>query len=184
MTCRIDGCVRPKRGDHGYCKLHADRVRRHGDPLVCLKPKSPYGEPLAWIERHKDHQGDSCLIWPFARNVDGRAHMFRVKPCRVMCTLRHGEPPAPNYEAAHSCGKGHEGCIHPAHLRWATPAENAKDKIGHGTAKTAGRLTPDDIREIRSLRGTVRNIDIAKKFGISDGHVANIFRGAKWKAPT
>lgn len=30
-TCRVDGCARPYYGRH-YCRMHYDRVRRHGDP--------------------------------------------------------------------------------------------------------------------------------------------------------
>jgi hypothetical protein len=54
---------------------------------------------------------------------------------RVMCKLAHGPAPTPKHHAAHSCGKGHEACINPKHLRWATPRENAADAKLHGTFK-------------------------------------------------
>lgn len=34
-TCTVPGCT-TKHAAHGYCQLHAMRVRRHGDPLVTM----------------------------------------------------------------------------------------------------------------------------------------------------
>lgn len=177
-TCSIEDCQRPVKAKQ-FCKKHYDRFLRHGDPLFCKKPKVTPGSIPAWLEAHRGYTGDGCLTWPFARNANGRAHMFGAKPCRVMCEMAHGPAPTPTHHAAHSCGKGHEACIHPQHLRWATPQENEADKILHGTSSHT--LTKDDIIAIRSLRGKLRNVDIASRFGISDGHVANIFRGIKWR---
>ncbi len=38
MTCSVDGCDRRYRA-RGFCDLHYQRWRRHGDPLVNLHPK-------------------------------------------------------------------------------------------------------------------------------------------------
>jgi hypothetical protein len=52
-----------------------------------------------------------------------------------MCRLAHGEKPFPEAVVRHfECGKGHLGCVHPAHICWGTIAENNKDTISHGTA--------------------------------------------------
>lgn len=89
-----------------------------------------------------------------------------------MCELVHGAPPTPDHEAAHSCGKGHEGCIHPKHLSWATHSENQLDRREHGTNKKKGGprpiITPEKAAEIRVLYdGKMPIIYIAAKFGIS-----------------
>lgn len=99
--------------------------------------------------------------------------------------MAHGEPPSPEHEAAHSCGKGHLGCIHPHHVRWATPKENSADMVLHGTSvrgerNAAAILTKDQVREIFALKGKVRQIEIAHYFEVSQATVADIHRGGAW----
>jgi hypothetical protein len=65
---------------------------------------------------------------------------------RLMCQLAHGDPPTPDHIAAHSCGRGHEGCVNPNHLSWKTYSENELDKRVHGTTRNPwwgkkGKLT-------------------------------------------
>src|SRR5690606_12175061 len=92
------------------------------------------GEAEAWLVAHAgwlDHA--RCLKWPFGRSGHGYAGQATVDGVREaayrhMCRLAHGNSPSSEHQAAHSCGKGHEGCINPNHLRWATPAENQSDR--------------------------------------------------------
>lgn len=87
----------------------------------------------------------------------------------------------------------HEDYSKPLDVIWLCPFHHME---AHGRLavqnKTLGNKTPakpsplvkltvTQALEIRALKGTMRNIDIARKYGISDGHVANIFRGTKWK---
>lgn len=66
-----------------------------------------------------------------------------------MCQKAHGDPPSPKHDAAHSCGRGHEGCVNPNHLSWKTKKQNQADRITHGTShlhiltrdETTGRFT-------------------------------------------
>lgn len=62
--------------------------------------------------------------------IDGRTHTVS----RLVCEYINGKAPSPEHEAAHNCGKGHEGCVNPLHMRWATRAENFSDKVIHGTS--------------------------------------------------
>ncbi len=89
---------------------------------------------------------------------------------RYMCILAHGEPPFPNALAIHSCGKGHEGCVNPNHLRWATHKENADDKEAHGrhlkgSAVYNAKLTEERVKFIRSSSLTGKQL--AEMFGCS-----------------
>ena len=91
---------------------------------------------MRWIEEHVGHEGNGCLKWPFSVGDNGRGIVqvdgtIYTAP-RFMCLLAHGERRRPTHEAAHSCGKGHKGCIDPQHLWWATSVENHADKIEHG----------------------------------------------------
>lgn len=83
------------------------------------------------------YEGDDCLTWPFLKSPRGYARMHvngrDKRVSRLVCEEAYGTPPTPDHHAAHSCGKGHLACVTKRHLRWATPVENAADKIIHGT---------------------------------------------------
>ncbi len=145
---------------------------------------------MEWLLSHVNHKGDECLIWPFARASNGYAKMgWDGKTCtatRVMCEIKDGPPPSDIHEAAHSCGKGHLGCIHPEHLRWATPVENAKDREiterhNRGTNNPASKLTEDDVVSIRYLcEAGVKQRQVARMFGIAFETVFGIYRSGRW----
>ena len=103
----------------------------------------------------------------------------------AMCMLAHGERPSSTHYAAHSCGKGHLGCVNPRHVRWATPLENAMDRIEHGTSRRGeahygSKLTESGAREIRALRGIETQESLAKRFGISRTGVSGVQNGHSW----
>lgn len=184
MTCSIASCQRPI-WSRKMCKMHYERNRRHGDPLKCKKQLSTKGAPLAWIREHVGYSGKKCLTWPFAKFPDGRAHMSGGKPARVMCALAHGEAPSRKHQAAHRCGKGHEACVNPQHLYWATPKENAADQVLHGTKAVGSnlpqsKLTEADVREIRRLKGKVKQNEIAARFDVNPSCICKILYGATW----
>lgn len=61
LTCRIDGCQRPKARRSSLCSMHLTRKRRHGDPSINLRDHpdtctvpgcdEPY-EALGYCNRH------------------------------------------------------------------------------------------------------------------------------------
>jgi hypothetical protein len=104
-----------------------------------------------------------------------------------MCILAHGLPPFPKAEAAHGCGKGHLGCFSPKHVRWATPAENAADRVKHGTANrgekvACSKLTPETALAIYHDPRPVSLI--MKQYGINTVSVWSVKNGATWKHVT
>lgn len=183
--CSIEGCGKPHKA-RGWCRQHYERWKDHGDPKGGATAK---GAALEWLEARVAYGGDDCLIWPFARRhkgygvvrINGRAHGAH----RWMCERRYGQPPAPEYEAAHSCGRGHEGCVNPRHLRWATSTENKADMLVHGTRRRgqqhgSAKLTEADIRRIRSLQGALTLAEIAAQFGVSPSAVSLIHLRRNW----
>ena len=139
------------------------------------------GRGFAFLKAHVNYDGDECLLWPFSRNHQGYGQLGHegkvLKAHRVMCKLVNGDPPSDEHDAAHSCGRGHDGCIHPKHLSWKTPRENRMDANTHGTG--AGRkrkqLAPDVIRYIRESPKSY--LEIAAETGVYWGTVGKIRRG-------
>lgn len=187
--CSIPDCGKQSTS-RGWCEAHYRRWRRHGDPL---SGRTPVGEQveyfLAALETAKP--GD-CMIWPYSRSWNGRGKVYingkTLGAHRVACEHRHGPPPSPDHEAAHNCGKGHEGCFSPFHVRWATPAENQADRLIHGTmcrGNTSARslLTEDQVREVRHLyaTGEYSQRQLAEQFGVARRTIGAMTDGQNWK---
>jgi hypothetical protein len=145
-----------------------------------------------WLVDHKDHQGDECLIWPFCRNrVYGYGHLqhnrAKLYAHRVMCELVNGPAPSDAHQAAHNCGKGHDGCVHPSHLVWKTVSDNLRDRSEHGTFKQGGKprgvLTPKQIEAARLLKGRMPQNEIAEAFGVKRGTIQYWHRHEGDKVP-
>lgn len=184
--CSIPDCGKTAH-IHGWCSAHYHRWIRHGDPLGG-KPTPGFREKFI-RDVVIPYNGTGCLIWPFAKQSSGHAQTSwngkRASAHRVICEIVNGPPPTPNHEAAHSCGKGHLGCVTPAHLRWKTHAENMAEMVTHGTSVKGGKnwsalLTEGDIPFIRSLKGVERQSDIAKRYGVHPTTISQIWRGKSW----
>jgi hypothetical protein len=132
--CSINGCGKRVEA-RGWCNAHYRKWRRNGDPE---SGRTPEGDLIKFFNEFVlHHQGDDCLIWPYGRSKSGYGIMTlngkQGSVHRFVCTAINGPPPFEKAEAAHSCGKGHLGCVSPHHLRWATRVENQADMIIHGT---------------------------------------------------
>lgn len=186
-VCVINDCGKMRFG-HGFCERHLRRFRRHGDPLGGRKSPAKPGAPKKWLHDHADHQGKECLPWPFSRNAYGYSNINidgENLASRYMCKLAHGEPPTPKHQAAHDCGRGHEGCTNPKHLYWATNGQNRQDMFTHGTTTRgerhgASKITTDQVRQMRDLKGVHTQDVIAEMFGVSRGHVNAVLCRRIW----
>jgi hypothetical protein len=168
--------------------MHYTRWRRHGDPL--LTQYTPKGEAMYFYENTVlAYDGNDCLIWPYNRFPSGYGAMHNpngsCRVSRILCEDVNGPPPTPEHEAAHSCGKGHLGCVTKRHLDWKTALQNQSDRLIHGTnlegaAHPMAKLSDADVREIRSLVGTATHKEIAAKYGVSRNMISNILSGKNW----
>lgn len=186
--CSVESCGNPARRK-GMCDTHRRRLEKYGDPFG---GPPPLGAPMKYLmDVAVPHVGTECVPWPFGRGyVDGRAKVnFKNKTvyaARLVCTLIHGDPPTPDHEAAHSCGKGHEGCVAGNHISWKTRIENANDKILHGT-KLLGeknpfsKLTQLQVDEIKSLRGVKTQRELGRIYNVNPATIWAIFHGKTWK---
>lgn len=149
-------------------------------------PENPGNSKLmAWVRDHLTYEHDYCLIWPFARTTDGYGGLGFGKKAwrahRYICTLVHGEPPAPEYLAAHSCGRGADGCVNPKHLSWKTPGENTGEGQTALDNRPQRKLTPQEAEEIRALKGLVVANQIAGRYGVLEAAIRDIWAGRTWR---
>jgi len=188
--CSIPDCDQ-RAYSEGLCQRHKQRLRRWGDPLG---GRQPNGEIEEWVGRLLKMNSDECIAWPYMKGRLGYGRWHRggqrgksLQAHREICTMVHGQPPSPKHQAAHSCGKGHLGCVNPRHLRWATAAENAADRYIHGTIlrgerSPAAKLKPEDVLYIRqSARKGVNHRVLAETFGLHKNYVRLIVVGTRWK---
>jgi DNA-binding transcriptional regulator YiaG len=152
--------------------------------------KRGQGETVKWLRDRVGYAEAECLIWPFTRKVDGRGLFgFEGKhhqAHRFMCELVNGPPPTPAHDAAHSCGRGHDGCVHPKHLSWKTKTENQKDRRRHGTKSASSwrwrpKLTPADVIAIRKYKGPMTQAKMAEVYGVTDATIRDVKSGKSWK---
>lgn len=175
-------------GRKGYCSTHYKRLLLNGSAEIVGRRSSP---ALDWLRQNASYKGDECLAFPFhvAKDGYGRAHdpdTGKVMTAsRFMCILAHGTPEDESLQAAHSCGQGNKACTNPNHLYWTTHADNQADRVDHGTSNRGeqqwrSKLTKDDVRYIRSVRGAVPQGDLAQRFGVHQTTINNIYSGKNW----
>lgn len=179
IKCSVETCENKHFG-HGYCFKHYARNKKYGSPNGWQTAKGTLPE---WIEKHLGYTSDECLVWPFA-TIKGYGVIGicgkNITVSRLICERLYGPPPTPKHQAAHSCGKGHEGCVSPIHVRWATRKENESDKFLHGTSMRGknSKLTVAQILEIK--RSTLSNIALGVKHGCCPDNIRAIRNGRSW----
>lgn len=186
--CSIPDCGKPAVA-RGWCARHYARWSKHGEPQAG-KSGTLHGEPMAYFERvMMEHFGEECLMWPFSSGGKGYATFWlghrQVSVTREICRRLYGDPPSALHEAAHSCGNGKRGCVTRAHLRWATPKENAADKVFHGTKLLGSqlkyaKLTESQVVEIAAMRGQARVVDLAVTYHVTKEAIYRIWQGRNW----
>jgi hypothetical protein len=182
VTCAISGCGRPIRS-RGYCNRHHLRLLRYGHPLKSGPNKNRL---IGWLRVARTYKGHECLEWPFSKDIGGYGQ-FKYKGFRgahrVMCYLAHGEPPIKGCEAAHSCRS--RSCVSPNHLSWKTLRANRMDKVRDGTHLRGERnhkakLSSEQVRTIRKLRGKVTGRALAARFGVTPALISRIYKKQCW----
>lgn len=140
--------------------------------------------PTRWLREHVGYQKDWCLIWPFACGQSGYGQFWSEgkvhRAHRYMCQARHGRPPTPKHQAAHSCGN--TKCINPNHLSWKTASENQFDRHSHGTFYgRRERLTLKQAADIRAAKGAEPTTITANRHSVTEANIRQIQAGKTWK---
>ena len=104
----------------------------------------------------------------------------QARACRLVCEAFHG--PAEGREARHLNGRNTDDRAD--NVAWGTSAENSADTFLHQTQPLGEKhhnatLTDAQVDEIRSLKGRMKQREIAARFGITQGYVSEIHSGAR-----
>lgn len=127
--CSKEDCDEPHWA-HGYCRLHYQRFKKHGDPNFAL---SFHGTPEERLEHYTDREGPvpeacpelgPCWIWKGTRKKG--YGMIRVLGCMVLAykyawELVNGSVPD-DKELHHKCEV--KSCVRPDHLEPLTRVEH------------------------------------------------------------
>ena len=140
-----------------------------------------------------------CWLWTGSLSKSGYGH-FTVagrhtrRAHRVSYAAFKGEIPE-GMLVCHRCDT--PSCINPDHLFLGTPKENICDAArkgrlkpppssgrlqpGRGNSPIANKLTPDDVRVIRALKGCgLTMTEIGRRFGVSRTAISSIWNGRCW----
>lgn len=125
---------------------------------------------------------DGCWYWTGHVIKNTSYGMFGLNydvfvASRVSYALFKGNPKS--LLVCHSCDN--PMCVNPDHLFLGTDKENVADCFKKGRGNRAfgegasqSKLTTEQVRQIRELRGKMYQVDVAKMFGINQTHVSGI----------
>ena len=116
--------------------------------------------------------------------VDGgivRAHRFSFEALK-------GEI-EPGMNVCHHCDN--PSCVNPDHLFLGDQQKNIDDMMSKGrnlggvtASRYQGKVDDQVVEKIKELRASGhRNVDIAKRFGISQSYCSGLARGVDWRPP-
>lgn len=135
-------------------------------------------------------------LWA-AQSDNGNGYLYfsvqrRFAPRRravhwAVCSAYHGSKSSPELEVRHLNGIKSDNRFD--NLAWGTRVDNRRDSRQFGHPPARGKLTREDVEEIRRLAslsprtareksiGHVSYADIARRFGVTPTHVAHISLG-------
>ena len=134
-----------------------------------------------------DQSGD-CWLWTACRNWVGYG-LFRFGTPRRMghahrfsWELANGPIPA-GLHVLHRCDV--PACVNPEHLFVGTVAENmadmrSKGRGARGEKSNTAKLKEAQAREIWTLKGKDRAVELAQRFEVSTAAIYAIWRGDAW----
>ena len=182
--CAVHGCAYPHSA-FGYCARHYGRFKRHGDPT---SGDADRGAGLRFIEEALLMNTTKCILWPFGERDDAYGIVLvdgqNLGAHRYVCIRKHGPPPFKGAETCHRCAT--KRCINWRHVRWGTSAENAADRILHGTLSRGedqwfAKLTESDVRAIRAAPDSVSHAELGRQYSVTPENIQAVRARKTWK---
>lgn len=147
------------------------------------------------IERFWDKvaKGIDCWVWTAyvgehrygVLKFEGKVDLAH----RVAWNISHPDSRCDDWCVLHKCDN--PPCVRPDHLFLGTKQDNSDDMVAkgrsydkHGQLNPNNKLTPDQVLQIKALKGKLKQKEIAVRFGINQPHVSRILRGQAWKKGT
>lgn len=102
---------------------------------------------------------------------------------RAHWAMHNGEIPEDNM-ICHHCDN--RKCVNLHHLYMGTAQSNMDDAknrnhMPHGEARRDRKLTAVQVAEMRTLFGSMSDIEIGRKYGVHDATIYNIRKGKRWR---
>lgn len=180
----------------GQCGQSFDFPKPSSNRRFCgLKCARAYfdGRPkksLAQAFWPKVNKGASCWAWTGAKDAFGYGVLgvngSTEKAHRVSWAIHNGSIPSGLF-VCHTCDT--PSCVNPAHLWLGNALDNNRDRDQKGRGVSVGvkgerhrwsKLSLLQVQQIRGMRGTMYQREIAKLYGISRSAVSSIWTGKVW----
>lgn len=149
-----------------------------------------HGDPETEMERFERSieriTESGCWIWSGALGQDGYGKTSSkgkdIRAHRWAWHLFKGAIPE-GMQVCHRCDV--PTCCNPGHLFVGSHMDNERDKRAKGRdfklpPHRETKLTEKQVAEIRAARGNVRQVDLAKRYGVHHSHISRIQTGDSW----
>jgi Autographiviridae endonuclease len=138
---------------------------------------------LFW-DRVSPPKENGCRVWLGYIHPTGYGQIGRRFTHRLAWEIAHGPIPA-NLCVLHHCDN--RPCCEPSHLFVGTKKDNLADMTEKGRRALGShlnrkKLTEADVGTVRRLlREGSTQLEVARKFGVGENHIGEIWRGLYWK---
>ena len=171
--------------NRSHAERHREIVRKNYYKYRQIKPKPSSQSIIALRSIPVPESG--CWLWIGKMNTNGYGELRRnkqfIQAHRFAWSAFRGAIPE-NSQVLHRCDV--RCCVNPDHLFLGSHADNMADMAGkkrstHGMKNWCTKLTDDDVRYIRTVKGHISILKLAKQFGVSNSGISRIQNYKMWK---
>jgi hypothetical protein len=188
--CRVDGCVKPRRGK-GLCPMHYWRLRTYGTTdIVPFNPEKRFwtavdkNGPLhptcgqCWIWSGVMHGGGYGILSVKGRNEFAHRYSWLIHCGKIPNSLW----------VLHRCDN--RACVNPEHLFLGTAVDNIMDAVSKGRQAKGERVRTAVLneREVLEIRRLYRrysrkygSIALGIRYKVSSRNIRDIVAGESWR---